>query len=176
MKKLVNLLKVIFIFLYLVFRKYNFYFSIFILFLFILLELIVFIRHKNNISFIDYLVDKIGLISILFSFVLTEHVVLVNLLLELSIVLITLYMHFKNYPKKILLIDRIGYLLLFVFSLFTLLINKFFSFDKVCEFLWMFMSIWQLLTIWTLKEDIMLVRNKIKIEERYKKIQNKNSN
>ena len=26
------------------------------------------------------------------------------------------------------------------------------------------------------KEDIMLVRNKIKIEERYKKIQNKNSN
>lgn len=176
MKKLVNLLKVIFIFLYLVFKKYNFYFSIFILFLFILLELIVFIRHKNNISFIDYLVDKIGLISILFSFVFTEHVVFVNLLLELNIVLITLYMHFKNYPKKILMIDRIGYLVLLVFSLFTLLINKFFSFDKVCEFLWMFMSIWQLLTIWTLKEDIVLVRNKIKIEERYKKIQNKNSN
>ena len=171
-----NLLKVIFIFLYLVFKKYNFYFSIFILFLFILLELIVFIRHKNNISFIDYLVDKIGLISILFSFVFTEHVVFVNLLLELNIVLITLYMHFKNYPKKILMIDRIGYLVLLVFSLFTLLINKFFSFDKVCEFLWMFMSIWQLLTIWTLKEDIVLVRNKIKIEERYKKIQNKNSN
>lgn len=176
MKKLVNLLKVIFIFLYLVFKKYNFYLSIFILFIFILLELIVFIRHKNNISFIDYLVDKIGLISILFSFVFTEHVVFVNLLLELSIVLITLYMHFKNYPKKILMIDRIGYLLLLVFSLFTLLINKFFSLDKACEFLWMFMSIWQLLTIWTLKEDIMLVRNKIKIEERYKKIQNKNSN
>ncbi len=176
MKKLVNLLKVIFIFLYLVFKKYNFYLSIFILFIFILLELIVFIRHKNNISFIDYLVDKIGLISILFSFVFTEHVVFVNLLLELSIVLITLYMHFKNYPKKILMIDRIGDLLLFVFSLFTLLINKFFSFDKVCEFLWMFMSIWQLLTIWTLKEDIVLVRNKIKIEEKYKKIQNKNSN
>lgn len=176
MKKLVNLLKVIFIFLYLVFKKYNFYFSIFILFLFILLELIVFIRHKNNISFIDYLVDKIGLISILFSFVFTEHVVFVNLLLELNIVLITLYMHFKNYPKKILMIDRIGYLVLLVFSLFTLLINKFFSFDKVCEFLWMFMSIWQLLTIWTLKEDIVLVRNKIKIEEKYKKIQNKNSN
>ena len=176
MKKLVNLLKVIFIFLYLVFRKYNFYFSIFILFLFILLELIVFIRHKNNISFIDYLVDKIGLISILFSFVFTEHVVFVNLLLELGIVLITLYMHFKNYPKKILMIDRIGDLLLFVFSLFTLLIKIFFPFDKVCEFLWMFMSIWQLLTIWTLKEDIVLVRNKIKIEEKYKKIQNKNSN
>ena len=176
MKKLVNLLKVIFIFLYLVFKKYNFYFSIFILFLFILLELIVFIRHKNNISFIDYLVDKIGLISILFSFVFTEHVVFVNLLLELSIVSITIYMHFKNYPKKILMIDKIGYLVLFIFSLFTLLINKFFSFDKVCEFLWMFMSIWQLLTIWTLKEDIVLVRNKIKIEEKYKKIQNKNSN
>lgn len=176
MKKLVNLLKVIFIFLYLVFRKYNFYLSIFILFIFILLELIVFIRHKNNISFIDYLFDKIGLISILFSFVLTEHVVFVNLLLELSIVLIILYMHFKNYSKKILMIDRIGYLLLFVFSLFTLLIKRFYSFDKVYEFLWMFMSIWQLLTIWTLKEDIVLVRNKIKIEEKYKKIQNKNSN
>ena len=176
MKKLVNLLKVIFIFLYLVFKKYNFYLSIFILFIFILLELIVFLRHKNNISFIDYLVDKIGLISILFSFVFTEHVVFVNLLLELSIVSITIYMHFKNYPKKILMIDKIGYLVLFIFSLFTLLINKFFSFDKVCEFLWMFMSIWQLLTIWTLKEDIVLVRNKIKIEEKYKKIQNKNSN